>query len=147
MFVFDPGFAGELKNAEDEIGRLMDRAEGELVFCRKWDERKLAYEIDGRKRGVYLLTYFLADPTRIKPLERDAQLSEHILRLLVLRAEGIDRERMDHFAPPEEKAERAPAADDADAKPDKPETAPASEGAVAATESAESSGQESEAVS
>ncbi len=152
MFLFDPGFAGEFKKAENEIQRLMDRAEGEIVFCRKWDERKLAYEIEGRKRGVYVLTYFNADPARIRPLERDAQLSESILRLLVIRADSITRERMDHFAPPERKEETAPAEESPGEKSepatrrheDAPDDAKA---AVGVAESTESSGQETEAAS
>lgn len=108
MFLFDPAFAGDFKNAEDEVRRIMDRADAEILMCRRWDERKLAYEIRGRKRGVYVLTYFNADPSKIKPMERDAQLSERILRLLVLRADGITQERMDFFAPPPKEAEPEP---------------------------------------
>ncbi|UCG15501.1 MAG: 30S ribosomal protein S6 [Phycisphaerales bacterium] len=108
MFLFDPAFAGDFKNAEDEVRRIMERAEADLLMCRRWDERKLAYEIRGRKRGVYVLTYFSADPSKIKPMERDAQLSERILRLLVLRADGVTQERMDFFAPPPKEAEPEP---------------------------------------
>ena len=95
MFVFDPTFGSSSDNCEREIQRLLERAEGEILVCRKWDERRLAYRIDGRKRGVYVLVYFRAPPSRIRSLERDAQLSEHLLRLLVLQAEGVTRETME----------------------------------------------------
>jgi len=95
MFLFDPTFGASFENCETEVRRLMDRAEAELVFCRKWDDRRLAYRIKGRKRGVYVLTYFKAKPGKIVPLERDAQLSEDILRVLVLRAEGVTPEAME----------------------------------------------------
>ncbi len=95
MFVFDPTFGSSFDNCEREIRRLLERAEGEILVCRKWDDRRLAYRIDGRKRGVYVLVYFRAPPGRIRPLERDAQLSEHLLRLLVLQADGVTREAME----------------------------------------------------
>ncbi|MFQ5494385.1 MAG: 30S ribosomal protein S6 [Phycisphaerae bacterium] len=95
MFLFDPTFGGSFENCEAEIRRLMERAEGRIILCRKWDERRLAYRIKGRKRGVYVLTYFEAPPEKITPLERDAKLSEDILRVLVVRAEGVTREAME----------------------------------------------------
>jgi small subunit ribosomal protein S6 len=112
MFLFDPGFATDFANAEKEIRRIMDRAEAEIVLCRRWDERKLAYEVEGRKRGVYVLTYFLAEPSRIRGIERDVQLSESVLRALVLQAEGLTREHMEQFMPSERRMEGHPDADD-----------------------------------
>ena len=99
MFLFDPTFGGTFENCEKEVGRLMERAEAELLFCRKWDERRLAYKIKGRKRGVYVLTYFKAAPDRIGGLERDAQLSEDVLRVLVLRADHVTADMMEQNVP------------------------------------------------
>jgi len=100
MFLFDPTFASSFENCENEIRRIMTRAEGEIVFCRKWDERRLAYKIKGRKRGTYVLVYFKAPPGKITALERDAFLSENVLRVLVLRADGVTPELMEKFAVP-----------------------------------------------
>lgn len=95
MFLFDPTFGNSLENCEAEVRRLMERAEAEILFCRKWDERRLAYRIKGRKRGVYVLVYFKAEPAKIVGLERDAQLSENILRVLILCADGVTPEMME----------------------------------------------------
>lgn len=95
MFVFDPTFGAAFEQCETEVGRLMERAHAEVLMCKKWDERRLAYRIKGRKRGVYVLVYFKSPTESIAPLERDAQLSEHILRLLVLRADGYTAEHME----------------------------------------------------
>jgi len=95
MIVFDPTFGANFDGCESEVRRLVERAEGEVVFLHRWDERRLAYKIKGRKRGVYVLFYFNAEPNRIARLERDAQLSEHVLRTLVIRADGVTREMME----------------------------------------------------
>lgn len=100
MFLFDPTFAGSFENCEAEIKRIMDRAEGQIVFLRKWEERRLAYKLKGRKRGVYVLVYFNAPPGKITGFERDAMLSENVLRVLVLRADGMTPELMEKAAAP-----------------------------------------------
>lgn len=95
MFLFDPTFAATFENCEQEIRRLMDRIGAELVFCKLWDERRLAFRIKGRKRGAYVLTYFKCDPSKIAELEGDARLSEQLLRLLVLRADEYGEEQFE----------------------------------------------------
>ncbi len=95
MFLFDPTFGSSMEDCEAEIRRLMERAEGEIIVSGKWDERRLAYRINGRKRGVYVLVYFKAPTAKIPQIERDVQLAENILRVLIVRAEGISRETMD----------------------------------------------------
>jgi small subunit ribosomal protein S6 len=97
MYLFDPTFGASWENCEGEVRRLMERAGAEILLCRKWDERRLAYPVKGRKRGVYALTYFKASPEKIVPLERDAQLSENVLRLLVLRADDATPESMERW--------------------------------------------------
>lgn len=94
MFLFDNNAAHEWPAVETEVKRLCDRIEANLQVCLKFDERKLAYEVDGHKRGTYVLTYFDAPPERIDELERDARLSESVLRLLVLRAEKMTDEQL-----------------------------------------------------
>ena len=95
MFLFDPTFGSAIENCESEVNRLMKRAEAKVLFIGKWDERRLAYRIDGRKRGVYMLVYFKAPPDKIVGLQRDAQISEDILRLMVVRADGVSRDMME----------------------------------------------------
>lgn len=116
MYLFDPTFGASWENCEGEVRRLMERAGAEILVCRKWDERRLAYPVKGRKRGVYALTYFKAPPEKIVPLERDAQLSENILRLLVLRADDATPESMERWF--------AHGSDERRAGDDKPATGP-----------------------
>ena len=92
MFLFDPGILTDWESVQKEVNRLFERAGAEAVAVSRWDERRLAYEIAGRKRGVYVLTYFKADPTKIPGIERDVQLSESALRCLILRVDMTDEE-------------------------------------------------------
>lgn len=50
-----------------------------------WGERKLAYEIHGFSRGVYVLLVFKGSQTVIKELDRVAKLTDEILRHMIIR--------------------------------------------------------------
>lgn len=76
------------------VNTVMERAEAEVISLRKWDERRLIYEIAGSKRGTYILCYFKSDPSAVSGIERDVQLSESLLRVLILRADPITEEAM-----------------------------------------------------
>ena len=94
MFLVSPSVAAEMEGLLEEINAYFERISAEVVAFSKWDERRLAYEIDKNKRGVYLLAYFTADPVHIVELERLCNLSESILRVMVTSAEHLTREEM-----------------------------------------------------
>lgn len=54
----------------------------------KLGERKLAYPIKGETVGLYLEGYFAADPASIDGIERRCELSEEVLRHIVLARDG-----------------------------------------------------------
>lgn len=94
MILFDPTFAASEQAVRDEIQRVMDRAEAQEVVCGKWDERRLAYKIKGRKRATYFITFFKVRGEKIAALERDMRLSENILRSLIIRTDYMTPERI-----------------------------------------------------
>lgn len=107
MFILDPGkYARDPEQVTAAIGDMITNAGGELLAARVWDERKLAYPIRGFKKGVYWLTYFRMDGSGIAPLERQCQLSDEILRQLILKldpriAEAITQHIRESDAPVE----------------------------------------------
>ncbi len=54
-----------------------------------WGRRRLAYEIKGQKRGTYILVNFKAEAKNLAHIERDCNLSEKVLRSLVMRADHL----------------------------------------------------------
>ena len=93
MFLVDSEqAASDWDGVNDVIQKMLQKADAEIVFKDKWDDRKLAYEIKGKSRGTYILCYFRADGQKIREIERAVQLSERIMRVLILRAEGMSQE-------------------------------------------------------
>lgn len=79
----------------DFVKEVLSRADAEVVTLRRWDERRLAYPIKGQKRGVYFLTYFRAEGSAIAHIERDCNLSEQVLRVMMLRADHVGETELD----------------------------------------------------
>ncbi len=100
MFLVDSALAGSnWDGVNNTIKTILERAGAEIVSIRKWDDRKLAYEIHGKSRGVYILTYFRVNGERIKEIEKAVQLSEQIMRVLILNAEHITEEDIEKDTP------------------------------------------------
>jgi len=86
MFLVDSAVAvSDWEALNDTIRKILDRNRTEVVSQRKWDERRLAYNVKGKSRGTYILCYFRADGESIAGIERDVKLSERIMRVLILR--------------------------------------------------------------
>ena len=94
MFLFPAGATAELEKSLGTVKSIVERHGGEVVVLKKWDERKLAYEIDGQKRGLYLIVYFNAPGSVVGGIERDVNLSEEILRVLVTRVDHLNKDEM-----------------------------------------------------
>jgi len=88
MFILDPGRYGrDPGGITQQVADLITQHGGTLLAARLWDERKLAYPIKGQKKGVYWLTYFKMPGDGLAALERQCEISEDILRKLVLRVD------------------------------------------------------------
>ena len=83
MFLFPAGAAAELEKSVTTARTMIERHGGKIIVIKKWDERKLAYEVKGQKRGVYVIAYFTAPGAAVSGIERDVNLSEDVLRVLV----------------------------------------------------------------
>jgi small subunit ribosomal protein S6 len=94
MFLVSQAVAADLGGAVQHIKEILARGHAEIIALRKWDERRLAYEIAGQKRGLYILVYFSAPNDQLAHIERDCNLSEKILRSMVLRCDHLTTEEM-----------------------------------------------------
>ncbi len=100
LFLVDSGeAAADWKQVTGAIEKILSRSESEVISLRKWDDRRLAYEINKKNRGTFILVYFDCDPDRIGSIERDVQLSEKVVRVLILRTDRMTAEMMDKPTP------------------------------------------------
>lgn len=94
MFMISQATASQLNEAIAHINEILARGNAQLIAMRKWDERRLAYEIAGQKRAVYILAYFKAPGPDVAHIERDCNLSERVMRAMILRADHLTEEEI-----------------------------------------------------
>ena len=52
------------------ITKILERAKAEIISIKKWDDRKLAYDIKGKSRGLYIICYFRVEGEKIQDIEK-----------------------------------------------------------------------------
>jgi len=72
------------------IHDILQKNGSEILKTEKWGEKKLAYKIKGHKRGTYLLIHFNAKNTAVATIKRDFQLSDYIVRSLIVKDDKIE---------------------------------------------------------
>ncbi|NUO07437.1 MAG: 30S ribosomal protein S6 [Candidatus Brocadia sp.] len=91
LFLIDNAHASmEWDNVVKHIHDILQKYGVEILKTEKWGEKKLAYKIKGHKRGTYLLIHFNAKNTAIAMIKRDFQLSDYIVRSLIVKDEKIE---------------------------------------------------------
>jgi small subunit ribosomal protein S6 len=93
MFLLGPSGA-EPEKAIAIVKAMVEKHGGTIQVIKKWDERKLAYEVGKQKRGTYIIAFFKADGQNVTALERDVKLSEEVLRALITRADHLHETEM-----------------------------------------------------
>ena len=85
LFIFNSDlYARGPDEISSQVATIVEQFGGEVLLSRLWDERKLEYPIKGHRRGTYWLAYFRIDPLAVKNLTRQFQLSDSILRFLIV---------------------------------------------------------------
>ena len=95
MFIFDANrYAKDPGGVSSRVNQMIEDLGGTVRASRLWNEQKLAYTINGHRKGTYWLTYFRIEPTKIGELNRACQLNDNILRHLVLKIDPRLEETM-----------------------------------------------------
>ena len=94
MFLFGANAATDADGAVNTAKGIIERHEGQILVIKKWDERKLTYEIKRQKRGTYIICFFTAPGAAVTGIERDVKLSDDVLRVLITRADHLNETEM-----------------------------------------------------
>ena len=78
-------FANDPEKVTNTILELIAKSGGTVVAHRPWQDGKLAYPINGRRKGLHYLTYFRMPSAGMTTLDRACRLNDTIMRKLVIR--------------------------------------------------------------
>ena len=86
MIVFDTAVdAQTIQIALDRALETIRSSGGSPGNIDRWGKRPLAYEINKRKEGYYVLVEFSGEPSTVVELDRILTLSDEVLRFKILR--------------------------------------------------------------
>ena len=105
MYVIDSALEdGARVELINRFSELVKKNGGEVERVDEWGKRRLAYAINYKTEGYYVLMYVKAPSDLPRELERNMQISDSVLRYLVIRYEGAlpaKREPLKPYAPRE----------------------------------------------
>lgn len=86
MFLIHSGrFASNSEEVLASLMEMLEKCEAEVVAHRAWQEGKLAYEIEGQRKGLHYLVMFRMPSANASQLNRLCQLNDNILRQLIIK--------------------------------------------------------------
>lgn len=88
MYIIDVALDDEpRKELIERISKLVTDNGGEVEKTDEWGKRRLAYPINYKNEGYYVLVNFSAGSDLPREIERVLQINENVLRYLVIRLE------------------------------------------------------------
>ena len=89
IYIIDTGLEDSArKELIEKVSALIENNGGEIEKVDEtWGKRKLAYAIDYKTEGWYVLVTFKAPAELPRELERNLQINENVLRYLVVKLE------------------------------------------------------------
>jgi small subunit ribosomal protein S6 len=120
---------------EEEIDQLIEQLTGIIAGSggnvdksEKWGVRKLAYRVQKRNEGFYVLLQFVAKPETVKEIERRLRVTDLVLKFLTVRVDEKMKKVAKRKKAREKRAARKPA------PPSLAPSAPSAEHIMAAAE-------------
>lgn len=86
IVIFDPSLNEEsLEQGISSISNLILQNGGEILKIDRWGLKRLAYELNKRKQGIYILFLFKAPSEFIKRLEDYYRLQDSVVKFMIVK--------------------------------------------------------------
>jgi len=90
LYILSPTLSDDARQkAVDRITGEITKQSGEIKKVIDWGRKKLAFEINGKKEGHYVLVYFDAPTSAMPEVWHENHLNEDLVRFVTLRAEVV----------------------------------------------------------
>lgn len=86
MFIINPTILEEGRETViAKVNNILTTVGATVLKSEKWGERKLAYPIDKKKTGFYVLTTLEMDGTKLTEVESKLNITEEVMRYIVIK--------------------------------------------------------------
>ncbi len=158
IYILNPNTLNDkVAEVNDRVKTIIEERGGQVLNVDNWGKRKLAYEIQKERRGIYLFWQYLGSADIVAEFERNMRMMDPVMRYLTIKLEdnvasgsressidGETYEKAAATAADEEELMTSRAAGD-DAAEGSEEVAAAAEGSEATAEASEATAEASEA--
>ena len=84
-FILEPGLDENRVNEEIErVSQWIKDLGGEVLEVQRWGKRRLSYEINRKRDGIYTLMLYQGPPATVREIERRLRLNESVMRALTV---------------------------------------------------------------
>ena len=85
MFLVDSNaYANDPDAVTAELMQILEKAGANVIAHRPWQDGKLAYEIEGRRKGLHYIICFKMVTSGMEVITRQCHLSDTVLRQMVI---------------------------------------------------------------
>lgn len=84
--IFDPALTDtEVSDQVEKISTIIKSHDGEIEKNDLWGRRELAYEINRKTHGIYVVLVFNGKSTVVTDLKRQLRINESVMRSLIVK--------------------------------------------------------------
>ncbi len=90
VFIINSDLSSETsKGVVTQVQELVSKNGGRVDGLQEWGKRRLAYKIQKKHEGNYVIMNFQLDSNQAKKLEQGLRLNENILRYLLVNKDAL----------------------------------------------------------
>lgn len=84
MVILQSNLEEDVRNAEiEKIKNIVTKFNGTVEKVNEWGQRRLAYEINKKRDGYYVVINFTADSNAVNEIDRVSKISDNVLRHMI----------------------------------------------------------------
>lgn len=85
VFIINPDLSNEAsKGVVAQLQELVTKNGGRVEGLQEWGKKRLAYKINKKREGGYVILNFQLDSTHAKKLQQSLRLNDQLLRYLLV---------------------------------------------------------------
>ena len=85
VFIINPDLTGETaRGVVAQVQELVSKNGGRIDGIQEWGKRRLAYKIQKKQEGNYVLLNFQLDSNQTKKMEQALRLNDNVIRYLLV---------------------------------------------------------------
>lgn len=83
-FILLSNLEEDVRNAEiEKIKNIVVKLNGTIDKVNEWGQRRLAYEIDKKRDGYYVIMNFTSNADAVNEVDRICKISDNVLRHMI----------------------------------------------------------------